>query len=60
MKKIIMDDSYGENIREPRFYEQYGPTLRSGGGRFKVIEIELEDVETDTNNWKQTSQCLYR
>ena len=55
-----MDDSYGENIREPRFYEQYGPTLRSGGGRFKVIEIELEDVETDTNNWKQTSQCLYR
>ena len=31
-----------------------------GGGRFKVIEIELEDVETDTNNWKQTSQCLYR
>lgn len=27
-----MDDSYGENIREPRFYEQYGPTLRSGGG----------------------------
>lgn len=26
-----MDDSYGENIREPRLYDEYAPTLRSGG-----------------------------
>ena len=35
MKKretIIIDDTYGENIRDPRVYFSYSPTLRSGGG----------------------------
>ena len=30
-EKIIIDDSYGENIREPRIYFSYAPTLRLGG-----------------------------
>lgn len=48
-----MDDSYGENIREPRLYDEYAPTLRSGGGRFKVIEIEDEEVYDDSESWRQ-------
>lgn len=31
-EKIVIDDSYGENIREPRLYFSYAPTLRTGGG----------------------------
>lgn len=42
MKKIIIDDTYAENIREPRFYDEYAPALRSLA-RFKVIELEDEE-----------------
>ena len=31
-EKIIIDRSYGLDIRDPRYYFEYGPTLRSGGG----------------------------
>lgn len=31
MEKIIMDDTYGENIRDPRLYFEFSPTLRTGG-----------------------------
>lgn len=45
-KKIIIDRSYGLDIRDPRYYFKYSPTLRTGGGRFEVLEIEYEQQET--------------
>ena len=42
-EKIIVDDTYGFDIREPRLYLTYAPTLRSERVGVKVIEIIYEN-----------------
>ena len=48
---MILDDSYGENIREPRVYSTYCPTIRSGREGLKVLEIyEQQKIREDSSH----------
>lgn len=47
--RAIVDDTFPS--RPPRFYTDVAPSLRVGGGGFKVVEYEHRPSDTDR-------QCL--
>ena len=47
---IIVDDIYGLNVRPPRLYVTYCPTIRAKLFSFKVIEITYDQNRTTNSN----------
>lgn len=47
---IIVDDIYGPNVRPPRLYVTYCPTIRAKLFSFKVIEMTYDQNRTTNSN----------
>lgn len=47
---IIVDDIYGPNVRPPRLYVTYCPTIRAKLFSFKVIDIIYDQNRTTNSN----------